>query len=113
MNKDNFLDFLMSQKGGIAIILARIEQNLFQGIFRSIKYFLPVDKLLDLIIYYGLYHKDYTNIFTTIPKASLHPLHSALTVSSEKHLEKFPINKKQYLIYIINSKSFTNKFLIH
>ena len=73
--------------------MTRIEQNLFQDIFHSTKYFNFIHELLDQIIYYGIYHKDYTNISTTIPKASLHPLHSTLIVSGEKHLENLSINK--------------------
>ena len=74
--------------------MTRIEQNLFQDIFHSTKYFNFIHELLDQIIYYGIYHKDYTNISTTIPNTSLYPPNSTLIIPGESYLENLLINKR-------------------
>ena len=86
----------------MAIILTRIEQNLFQEIFHSIKYFNLADELLEQIVHYCRYHKYFTNIPTTCPNTSLYPLNCTLIIPGENNLENFLINiKEPYLIYII------------
>jgi hypothetical protein len=79
----------------MAIILTRIEQNLFQDIFHSTKYFDLVRELLDQIVYYCKYHKDFTNIPTTCPNASLYPLNSTLIIPGENNLENFLLFNKR------------------
>jgi hypothetical protein len=78
----------------MAIILTMIEQNLFQDIFHSIKYFNLVHELLEQIIYYYIYHKYFTNIPTTITNALLYSLNSTLIILGENNLENLLINKR-------------------
>ena len=78
----------------MTIILTRIEQNLFQDIFHSIKYFNPIHELLERIVNYCICRKDCTNIPTTNPNTSLYSPNSTLITPGENHLENLPINKR-------------------
>ena len=74
--------------------MTRIEQNLFQDIFHSIKHFNLVHESLDQIVYYDICRKYFTNIPTTCPNASLYPPNSTLIIPGESHLENLLVNKK-------------------
>ena len=78
----------------MAIILTRTEQNLFQDIFHSNKYFNLVHESLDQIVYYGICRKYFTNMPTAIPNTSLYPPNSTLIIPGESHLENLLISKK-------------------